>query len=341
MRVNSFCQPNLVQPTVVRRASTLEPEQNVLSIPRNAHNFYAGMAFDKATAGILAVMKTDQYYKTEEVLEHTEFLRSLGERTNLSSSSTVYAPRGGFNSAVLYGLVPAGKDFISYGLDKFGSPNQVLTGMNKVNGKKETISSVALSYDMYDSVSYSSPGATPDYSTTLRAGLGAISIGKLIAYSKANVTGIKYFNLNQDGSFNFCTHPTQRGFNSNAIIEFQDDMGNQKRFWYFSHDSRKETPAFTEFIKKLKFQSLIVLGGTNFLGPETRSNEIDQVVIPSIANNAQALTDGGNNKALVAELPYCFPIPQGNRIGYAYGGSGDVYYGPASALHTVSKTQLV
>lgn len=271
--------------------------------------------------------------------EHRKFLRDVGNLVG-ARGAAVYYPYGGFDPYAPFTVVDGSTDVFAIGAEDFGS----IEGLNKFfTNPNNTHAKTGMQYDGYDIQTM-----IRMFSSIYNGGL---AIARIVSFLDGNITGLYYFDIEENGSIRFLTEDEVRdsGYNKNAVIEF-NAKGKTKRYWYIQNviESAKEGEVaeavkpdpFTRWINNLKFDVLFIKAAPEICdGTINRHEAIRKILNPARQNNARIITDSRHlldQERDIAGLQH--PIwavdPQERILKSDFGYGKVVYFGPADRLIT-------
>ncbi len=158
--------------------------------------------------------------------QYTSMLAKIGEEAGVTGGAVLY-PFGGFDPLAGFGISKEVTDVISIGYEEFG-PLEQLEDFLKNSSSDEKVGI------QFSSVDYL-PKSYVDNKEGKGQGVGLI-VARLVSFLNADIKGINYFDINEDGSLRWADGSIKDMSYANAMIKFTDENGKEKQYWYISHN---------------------------------------------------------------------------------------------------------
>ncbi|MBP6920236.1 MAG: class I SAM-dependent methyltransferase [Candidatus Omnitrophica bacterium] len=262
-----------------------------LSIPHTAFNFA-----DQLPLGWQSSMRREYYDHQEHrqlAQDHMEALSQFGIQLQMKMANTFPAraesvgpvalnPACG-GDVMLFGL-RAITDIIGIDVQPFGPPARIIAPQRTVNP------SIKARYYAMGTDAMETLMALPE--------TGNLIVERILIGLNAAVTGIYYFTLNDAGKMSFIESPGMKGTVGfgNAVVEFKDENGLTKRYWYIRQDLNRRSKALRSFLEQTTFQSLVLKGAFDMFNPDSplfpdHDNLIQTILEPARRHSAWVIHD--------------------------------------------------
>jgi len=262
-----------------------------LSIPQTALNF-AG----QLPSGWQSSMRREYYHHQEHrqlAQDHMEALSQLGLQLQMKMANAFPAraesvgpvalnPACG-GDVMLFGL-SAITDIIGIDLQPFGPPEKIIAPQRTVNPHIKA-RYYALGTDAMETIM-----ALPE--------TGNLIVERILIGLNASVSGIYYFTLDDAGKMSFIDSPEMTGTAGfgNAVVEFNDESGLTKRYWYIQQDLNRRSQALRSFLEQTVFQSLVLKSAFDMFNPDSplfpdHDNLIQTILEPARRHSAWVIHD--------------------------------------------------
>ncbi len=212
-----------------------------------------GMLHDPGHSLPASMLKALQGSEEELSLEeHAAMLQRLGRQAGLKGPS-IYMPFGGMDVLTPFRLVPGAEDVVVVDKIPFGAAQDIiqylvnLERLDELTGQFRTFD-----YEAHYLMSRIDLGSE---------GLGALAVFRIPALLKGEILSIHYFDLDSQGKVRFLDkQQVLSGENApHAVISFYDpETKKEKRFWHLQQNFDYPSEEFEQFLRTLRFESLII-----------------------------------------------------------------------------------
>ncbi len=126
--------------------------------------------------------------------------------------------------------------------------------------------------------------------------VAGLALARIMVTLRAQVLGIKYFDIDGEGNIHF--RDVEKDGGKNAVVVFKGNDGQVRTFWYcqyevtsFVRDLIRPDP-FRRMVNRMSFQTMLVKAAQSFLFEGVKGLDTATVVhAPAYRNDARVLTD--------------------------------------------------
>jgi hypothetical protein len=258
---------------------------------------------------ILDILKRGFNGRHSSITTYKNAFKKFGEIAGIQAGGLLY-PCGGVNVHSPFMLNKGIRDVFSIGQNNFGSLNSIELYFKYLFTKGKVFH--PLNYNGYDKY------RVYDAIERRVGGIGSFAIMRINTLLNANIDGVFYFNIDEDGELEFFKENISAAAKENAVILFTDEKGEQKRFWYLKRDLKQLTAGDNRFFTKAagEFRNFFLKASMGLVFEE----DVPLLIELAILNNWRILAEKvGINKHQLkwAKKPQEIHLPKGVLIGYS------------------------
>ena len=171
----------------------------------------------------------------ERLKGYLEFIANIKNQAQVAGS-TVFYPFGGPDAKHPFLIAGGVRDVFSQGMERFGSIRSLENFMRYTDaGNKSATNSLNWNFGGY--LRFLETGDNQHYSGWTfphTGGIGGLAVADIVSVLKGKITGIHYFEINDQGEPVFMSESDLQRDRSydNAVIQFKDESRKIRRFWY-------------------------------------------------------------------------------------------------------------